>query len=127
MAYNKTTWQSGDVVTSAKLNNIESGIANAGTGFDCIIKSDTTTWADATLTLVAGDFASAYAKLTAGTPIVPVLYIIPNEYTSLGPMFFEVEWGENNGTPAILFKDTNSLGSAGAIVWTADDLTYVTL
>lgn len=29
MAYSKNTWQSGDVVTSAKLNNIENGIANA--------------------------------------------------------------------------------------------------
>ena len=28
MAYSKNTWQSGDVVTSAKLNNIENGIAN---------------------------------------------------------------------------------------------------
>ena len=28
MAYDKNTWKSGDVVTSAKLNNIENGIAN---------------------------------------------------------------------------------------------------
>lgn len=27
MAYDKNTWKSGDVVTSAKLNNIENGIA----------------------------------------------------------------------------------------------------
>lgn len=34
MIYNKTTWVSGDVVTSAKLNNIENGIeaANNGSG-----------------------------------------------------------------------------------------------
>ena len=29
MAYEKTTWESGDVVTSAKLNNMEDGIENA--------------------------------------------------------------------------------------------------
>ena len=29
MAYEKTTWQSGDIVTSEKLNNIENGVANA--------------------------------------------------------------------------------------------------
>lgn len=29
MAYTPTEWQSGDVVTSAKLNNIESGITSA--------------------------------------------------------------------------------------------------
>lgn len=30
MAYQKNTWASGDVVTSAKLNNIENGIAGGG-------------------------------------------------------------------------------------------------
>ena len=30
MAYEPTVWKSGDVVTSAKLNKIEQGIANAG-------------------------------------------------------------------------------------------------
>lgn len=30
MSYVKTTWHTGDVVTSAKLNNMEDGIANAG-------------------------------------------------------------------------------------------------
>lgn len=30
MAYTKNTWQTGDIVTSAKLNNMENGIANAG-------------------------------------------------------------------------------------------------
>ena len=29
MSYSKNTWQSGDVVTSAKLNNIEGGIESA--------------------------------------------------------------------------------------------------
>jgi len=29
MAYTKNTWQTGDIVTSAKLNNMEEGIANA--------------------------------------------------------------------------------------------------
>ena len=30
MSYNKTTWQTGDIVTAEKLNNIENGIENAG-------------------------------------------------------------------------------------------------
>lgn len=29
MAYEKTTWSSGDIVSSAGLNNIENGVANA--------------------------------------------------------------------------------------------------
>lgn len=32
MAYTPTEWQSGDIVTSAKLNKIENGIASAGGG-----------------------------------------------------------------------------------------------
>lgn len=32
MAYEKQTWQTGDVVTSAKLNHMEDGIAGAGGG-----------------------------------------------------------------------------------------------
>lgn len=28
MSYNKTTWQTGDVITAEKLNNIEEGIEN---------------------------------------------------------------------------------------------------
>lgn len=32
MSYEKQTWQTGDVVTSAKLNHMEDGIAAAGSG-----------------------------------------------------------------------------------------------
>lgn len=32
MAYEPTEWKSGDVVTSAKLNKLEQGVANAGGG-----------------------------------------------------------------------------------------------
>lgn len=32
MSYTPTTWATGDVITAEKLNNIENGIANAGSG-----------------------------------------------------------------------------------------------
>lgn len=32
MAYTPTNWKSGDVITSAKLNKLEEGVANAGGG-----------------------------------------------------------------------------------------------
>lgn len=32
MSYNKTTWETGDIITAAKLNNMENGIAAAGAG-----------------------------------------------------------------------------------------------
>lgn len=34
MSYDKTTWQTGDVITATKLNNIEDGIANASGSSD---------------------------------------------------------------------------------------------
>lgn len=40
MAYVKNTWKSGDVVTSAKLNNIENGIANLS---NAIVATETDT------------------------------------------------------------------------------------
>lgn len=33
MTYTKNTWANGDVITAAKLNNMEDGIANAGGGW----------------------------------------------------------------------------------------------
>ncbi len=38
MSYTPTTWATGDTITAAKLNNIEDGIANAGGGWDAIIR-----------------------------------------------------------------------------------------
>lgn len=32
MAYEKQTWNTGDVITEEKLNHIEDGIANGGSG-----------------------------------------------------------------------------------------------
>lgn len=29
MSYNKTTWETGDIITAEKLNNLESGVENA--------------------------------------------------------------------------------------------------
>ena len=42
MAYEKNTWASGDVVTSAKLNHMENGIEAASSPYDLVIVADTT-------------------------------------------------------------------------------------
>lgn len=44
MSYVKTTWHTGDVVTSAKLNNMEDGIANAGGGMVINVAVEGDTW-----------------------------------------------------------------------------------
>lgn len=41
MSYEPTNWKSGDTVTSAKLNKIEQGIANAGGGGGALIVTNT--------------------------------------------------------------------------------------
>lgn len=43
MAYTPTTWKSGDVVTSAKLNKLETGVANAG-GVFRVLFTDNGSW-----------------------------------------------------------------------------------
>lgn len=43
MSYEPTNWKSGDVVTSAKLNKLENGVANAGGGISVVeFEFDTT-------------------------------------------------------------------------------------
>lgn len=37
MSYSPTTWESGDTITSAKLNKMERGIANAGGGSSVVV------------------------------------------------------------------------------------------
>ena len=66
MSYNPTTWHTGDVVTSAKLNNIEQGIVSAG--LDAVIVVDASSGTP-TPSLIQGSFADLEAKLAADTPV----------------------------------------------------------
>ena len=63
MAYTKTVWETGDVITAAKLNNAEDGIeaANAVT-----FKYITATYADAAFT-VSDTYANVKAAYLAGS------------------------------------------------------------
>lgn len=65
MAYDKNTWKSGDVVTSAKLNNIENGIANCNGAI-------TATKADSRITLSAS-YNDVISMISTG--IVPFTVI----------------------------------------------------
>ena len=63
MAYEKTTWAAGDVVTAAKLNNLENGVANAGA---TIVSVNTSTGA---LNMTAGDLFQA---IKSGIAVIQV-------------------------------------------------------
>lgn len=67
MSYTPTNWQDGDVITAAKLNNMESGISNSG--YDLVFMTSTIYLADVTdsnITLESGTFADAWAKALRG-------------------------------------------------------------
>lgn len=68
MSYTPTEWKTGDVVTSAKLNKLEQGVADAGGGGALVVEftynaSDTTY----TSTSLASDVITAFF---AGTPVM---------------------------------------------------------
>lgn len=45
MAYTPTTWNTGDDVTATKLNKLENGVANAGSGGSAVVQLSTTGYA----------------------------------------------------------------------------------
>ena len=75
MSYEKTTWQTGDIVTAEKLNNIENGIENAGSLPSVTAEDD-----GDVLTVVDG----AWAKATpsgGGGPLVIGVTSVDDVYT----------------------------------------------
>lgn len=84
MTYTPNTWATGDTITAAKLNNMEDGIANAGSGWDAIIRlthgdnSGLDTTANLTPSIVSGTYASLVAKMQGGgCPTILVEYVHP--------------------------------------------------
>ena len=96
MAYEKQNWKTGDVVTSAKLNNMENGIAD--NSYDLVFFGHSNSisamsdWTVADIT-VTGSIEAAEQKMLSGKPISAVLYLLgnidDNDNSSLGvyPLF----------------------------------------
>lgn len=109
MAYSKNTWQSGDVVTSAKLNNIENGIANTNGNIAYTVDEDETI----TLSVSYNDVMTML-----GNGIVPFL-VMEGEYMfQVYYMNYHVVGGgnyvvgffdaSNNDTQVFMAQDGNS-------------------
>lgn len=72
MSYEPTNWKSGDVVTSAKLNKLEQGVAEAGgsgggflkVGFDTETLTLDKTWKQIFDALSAGYFVNVFTEQT---------------------------------------------------------------
>lgn len=70
MAYSKTTWANGDVITAAKLNNMENGIADASAVM--IISVDGNDTLDKT-------WQEIHDAVMAGVPVVCEYTTVDNE------------------------------------------------
>lgn len=79
MTYTPTIWQTGDIITAIKLNHMENGISNAGSGYDIILHEIVPSNNDPTLTGTGISLADAIQKVQNGEN-VSLLFI--NEVTA---------------------------------------------
>lgn len=100
MAYTPTEWQSGDIVTSAKLNKIENGIASAGGGGVLVANSDATTYAlDKTWQEIKDADFSVVTLDQGGTRLY--MYVV-SIYINLGTDYTVAVLNFASGTPALI-------------------------
>ena len=74
MSYTKTTWQNGDTITAEKLNHIENGIADAGSGGGEAIVINLTWDSDSEQYIYEGDLTVGEIRnaYISGVPIICV-------------------------------------------------------
>ena len=73
MAYNKTTWQNGDVITAEKLNNIENGIEETSSS-EKLMKIDIEiTHGAETQVTVSKTFSELKSLMTENTVQIPII------------------------------------------------------
>ena len=111
MSYEKTTWETGDIVTAEKLNNIENGIENAGGGSTFVVNVEfevsgltcDKTWAEI---LNAGTNGESIIFVLKGTN--EVQYFYPSHIFKDGKDFIVATVSvDNNGVNRFVFS-TNS-------------------
>ena len=111
MSYTKNSWQTGDIVTSAKLNNMENGIANATPLIITWNEDDTLseTWQtihDAlaagrvVLVIYADEFSVTQYTVNFASLMGGVTYVV-HAFDYETPEFVEFVTDSPNGYPAI--------------------------
>lgn len=129
MSYTKNTWENGDIITAAKMNNIENGIAAAS--YDAILyiyhpnKS-----ADYTVTIQSGTYAALKEKLMNKIPPV-ILCLVWNEQTSVRAATTATtvyshpsESDPNNNFTFVVKMPTTSVGGTYASEWSRITLSW---
>lgn len=82
MSYTPTTWQSGDKITSAKLNKIEQGIVNSETIVETISGADVSITAQANHQYLCGELYSLIF-IPCGTGICDIIFTSGSSPTAL--------------------------------------------
>ena len=126
MSYDPTVWKSGDTITSAKLNKLEQGVADAqggggGGGFDVVVKSVMTAPMVYDFSLISGDFSSAKAKMLAHQPVIGVLHQCDDDgegtLTDTPTLFESISYYENDDIMELFWNDGGS-----SVIWTASGI-----
>lgn len=99
MSYEPTEWKSGDVVTSAKLNKMEQGISEAGSGLPAVTSDDN----GDVLAVVEGEWAKAAPSgsnvvILDETAMQTKTYNDYIAYANAGKIIFVLFTGTGEGT-----------------------------
>lgn len=134
MTYTRHTWQTGDVVSVARLNNIEDGVeelSESGGGYDAVIRlvhadnSGPDSTSNLTPSIFEGTFEQLHDKLLNGMyPCILVQYYHPWGTQFSAPMGY-VNYYNNNGITITISgvkpQSEFSCGLIGSLSWGSDD------
>lgn len=129
MSYTPTNWNTGDTITAAAMNKIENGIANAGGGYDAVIRlthtndSGADTPANMTPSIVSGTYAQlADILANSNVPNILVEYFHPWGETSTlsGTVVYQ------SPTAISIFSCgyypiDNQIKAVGTLLWSSSD------
>ena len=75
VSYEPHEWDTGEVITAARLNAIEQGIAGAGAGYDVVVETAMSQPGNnlANFSATWSDYQAAKAKVLAGEPVTGIL------------------------------------------------------
>lgn len=130
MSYTPHEWQNDELITAAKMNNIEEGIAEGGSGgWDAVIRlthsndSGADTQGNLTPSIVSGSFADLYAKCDDGKcPCILVEYYHPLGGQYSAPMGYIVYFGSTILIKIAGFSAlSNGFINFGMLAWADDD------
>lgn len=113
MSYTKNTWVTGDTITATKLNNMENGIANAGSALICTSSYSSSAGGD----VLDKTAQEIYEALLSGTPAyIKLQYGSISDYTMtlyLAPIIKVYTYDNNSVIRIIASKPSYLSGKDG--------------